>query len=461
MTATNTKTSARILIISRTPWRNDNSFGNSFTNIFEGIPNFEYANIYCLSGVPDSDICSQYYQVTEKMLVRNLFNEESRPGIKVLFEPVAPDNSTGVVDSNKNKIMDFAKKQRWQVLFWGRELIWKAGRWKSPELNSFIDDFNPDLIFLPLYYQHYMNDIGLYVKNRTCKKMVAYVSDDVYTWKQSSFSPLYWIDRYFKRRKIKLSLDHTELLYVISRLQQTVYQCIFRIPCKVLHKCGDFSGVAPVKKQIDKPIKFVYTGNIGGGRWKTLAMIGEALNKINKNGVKAQLDIYTLTPLTNSMKEKLDDGGNIFLKGSLSASQVRIVQKAADALVHVESFERKYLLEARLSFSTKIVDYLHQARCIFAVGSRKCASIDYIETNDAGIVAAEENEIYEKLRMLVDTPSVVREYGYKAYACGAKNHQSERIKVMLKSDLLSIMNGTPVEEADNLHESSCSKGPQP
>lgn len=449
--------SISVLIISRTSWRSDNSFGNSFTNIFSDISYIKLANIYCQSGFPDSDICSRYYQITEEMLVRNLLDAKSKPGMEVSCEIASSVNIKGS-GKTTNKIMDFAKKNRWQVLFWGRELIWKVGKWKSPELNRFIDDFSPDLIFLPLYYQHYMNDIGLYVKRHTRKKMVAYVSDDVYTWKQSSMSPLYWIDRFFKRRTIKSVIDNTELLYVISSRQQAEYQNIFRLPCKVLYKCGDYIGEPPVKNRVGVPIKLVYTGNLGGGRWKTLARIGEALDSINNSGTKAQLDIYTLTPLTSTMRNKLDDGKNIFLKGSLAADQVKAIQGAADILVHVESFERKHLLEARLSFSTKIVDYLHQARCIFAVGSRECASIEYIETNDAGIVVSDEKEIYRTLRELVDAPTVVRDYGFKAYACGAKNHQSEKIKGMLKSDLLAVIAGRPVDTDGNQSQTSCQQG---
>lgn len=325
-------------------------------------------------------------------------------------------------------------------LFWGRELIWKLGRWKSPELNSFIDDFNPDLIFLSFSYQHYVNDIGLYVKRRTGRKMLAFVSDDLYTWKQYSLSPLYWIDRFFKRIKIRTAVNLSELLYVISHRQLEEYQKIFHLPCKILYKGGDFIGNAPVKCQVGDPLKLIYTGNIGDGRWKTLAKIGDALSAINKDGLKAQLDIYTLAPLNATMRKKLDDKKNIFLKGSLAGSEVKFVQEAADILVHVESFERKYLLAARLSFSTKIVDYLERARCIFAVGSKDCASIDYLEKNDVGVVVAEEKEIFDKLRLLVNSPSLVRDYGYKAYACGAKNHQSEKIKKMLKADLFSVVN---------------------
>ena len=46
----------KVLILSNTPWREDNSFGNSFSNIFGNIPNLEIANIFFKYGEPDNNI---------------------------------------------------------------------------------------------------------------------------------------------------------------------------------------------------------------------------------------------------------------------------------------------------------------------------------------------------------------------------------------------------------------------
>ena len=448
----------KILVISRTPWRSDNSFGNSFTNIFGGIRDIELANIYCLSGFPDSNICSRYFQITESMMLRSLIDSDETPGKEVFHEITAPLDMVDVEGRSANKFMNIAKRHRWQILFWVRELIWKIGRWKSPNLDQFVDEFNPDLIILPLYYQHYMNDIGLYVVNRAGKKMVAYVSDDVYTWSQFSYSPLYWIDRFFKRRTIKSAIDHADLLYVISERQREEYQEIFRLPCKVLYKCGEFQGEAPVKETTEIPIRLVYTGNLGGGRWTTLVKIGDSIKEINRNGVRLILDIYSLTPVTKAMRNRLDDGVNVFFNGALAAADVDSVQESADVLVHAESFERKDFLAARLSFSTKIVDYLHHARCIFAVGAGECASIEYLEVNDAGLVATSEQQIGEKLKMIVESPAIIREFGNRAYACGKRNHRSDKVKTMLKTDLRSVLDGRQIDPKNSLNKSTYSEG---
>lgn len=443
----------KLLTISRSSWNDNNSIGNTFSNFFEGWEKDEIANIYCRSEKPANHICCKYFSITDAQLLKSLIRPHETAGSAFILNEMAQNRdrkqynphkdvstSTGIEQKRERSVYNFFKIHRSSLFLILHELIWLLGRWKTHKLNTFLDDIAPDVIFMPVFQSRYAHRLLWYAQQRTNAKIVLFHADDYVTMRQFSFSPFFWINRMLGRLAIMKSVKFASINYCISQKQVSEYEDILNIQCKILYKGADFSAEAPVKNVIGDPIKLVYTGNISGGRWKTLAQIGESLAFINRQGIKAMLDIYTLTPITNQMRMKLDDGSNVFLKGSLAANQVNDVQKAADILVHVESFERKYLMEARLSFSTKIVDYLHQARCIFAVGSRECASIDYIETNEAGIVAVDVKEIYPKLQMIVDTPKVIRDYGYKAYACGAKNHQREAIKEMFNYDLNSVVN---------------------
>jgi hypothetical protein len=443
----------KLLTISRSSWNNNNSTGNTFSSFFEGWENGKIANLYCRSEMPDNYICQKYFSISDAQLLRSIVRPGTTAGRAFILTDVGQSQACEQIKSGppplikpsaeqkrERTVYDFFKIHHLSIFLILHEFVWLLGRWKSTNLNTFLDEFAPDIIFMPAFQSRYAHRLLWYAQKRTNAKIVLFHADDYVTMHQRSWSPFFWINRMLGRRAIKKSIQYSSLNYCISQKQVNEYKEILKTDCKVLYKCGNFSAEAPVKKIEGETIKLVYTGNINGGRWKTLAKIGESLNDINKLGVKAHLDIYTLSPLTNTMKNKLNDGINIFLKGTLTASQVTEVQAAADILVHVESFERKYLLEARLSFSTKIVDYLHQARCIFAVGSQECASIDYILTNDAGIIAVKEDEISAKLQLLINTPTIVNEYGHKAYACGTKNHQSEKIRGMLKDDLFNVMN---------------------
>ncbi len=426
----------RILVLSNTPWRTDNSFGNSFSNIFGGMEGIEIANIYCRYGAPDSRIVTKSFQITEKSLIRNLMNKSRPSGIETTCSAAVD------LDNKEQKVFDSARKGRLQIYYWCRDFIWKIGRWKSEELKQFIKDFDPDLIFQPVYYSVYINDIAFFIKKFTNVPMVGYISDDCYTLKQFNLSLLYWIDRLIKRRKVKRTIDKCDILYVISQIQKQEYDKCFSKDCKILCKGAQFDKKPEYPVSDSDVIKLVYTGNIGTGRYKQLSNIGHAIKQINAGGKKAELDIYTLTPMTGKMKKALDLPDCIHLKGAISSDSVAKVQSEADILVHVESFGLKSRLATRQSFSTKIVDYLAVAKCIFAVGPADVASIDYLKSNDAAVVATNKDEITTNLKQLFDNKALIEEYGHKAWECGKRNHQIDLIQKRLAKDFDDLIKKT-------------------
>ena len=424
----------RILILSSTPWSNDNSFGNSYSNIFEGIENIEIANIYCRYGEPNNNVVSKHFQITEKSLLKNLV-DKSYPSGQEIYQK----ENIEKLNSSEKKLFDKVRVQRFQIYFWLRDIIWKVGRWRSDNLRDFIDDFKPDIIFQPLYYSNYLNDIALFIKNYTKAPMVSYVSDDVYTMKQLSFSPLYWIDRIIKRKHIKKIVEQSEYLYVISDIQKREYEKIFKKECKVLTKGSDFSKEGTIKTNFNTPLKLVYTGNIGNKRWKTLSIIAKQLQEINKKEVKAQLYIYSHTPINKKMSSQLNINKSSFFMGGVPAEDVAEIQKDADVLVHVESLKLREKLSVRQSFSTKLIDYFYSGRPILAVGPTSVASIDHLIRNNAAITASTEEEVYSKLNEMINDESILVNTAKNGWECGKNNHQITNIQESLYYNLQQLL----------------------
>jgi hypothetical protein len=424
----------KILILSSTPWDISNSFGNTFENIFKGIENIEIANIFCKPGNPNTTIVSRFFQITEKKLIKNLFKKNIPSGTEIHLQQ--GDNLT----NTELSVINYARKNRSFIFFAIRDLIWNIGNWKSKELKSFIDSFAPDIIFLPIYFSSYLNDIAVFLKSYTDKPMVGYVSDDVYTLKQFSLSPFYWINRLYKRKKIKHTIDLCEILYVISDIQKQEYDKCFNKNCKLLWKGAHFitEPLTATKKDV---IKLVYTGNLGSNRYKQLAKIGRIIEKINQNGKKAELDIYSLTPLSKKMKSQLNINNAINLMGAINSNEVKTVLQNADILVHVESFDLKNKLAVRHSFSTKIVDYFNVGKCILAIGPTDIASIDYLKKNDAALIAANNLELENILLKAINNQSIITEYEKKSWECGKKNHDLQIIQTKLFADLNEVLKG--------------------
>lgn len=427
----------RILVLSNSSWNTDNSFGNTFENIFSDVPNLEIANVYCNYGYPNSKFITDYFQITEKRLLQNLKKKSISTGQTVQLEGC--NTEFGKRSEPGQKRFDWARKQRWQILFWARDLIWAVGRWKSPELLEFVDKFQPDLIYLPIYYSKHMCEIGCFLSEYLDVPAVGHVTDDVYTLKRFRFSPLFWIDHLMTRSYVKKLMKKCVYVDTFTEIQKQEYEKIFKIPFHVIHKNADFAGEIPDYTSNNQPLKLIFTGNIGSGRWKTLALIGQALQQINETGIKAQLHLYTATPMSAQMKKALTIPDSILLCGQVPATEIPAIQQDGDILLHVESFDLKGKLEVRMSFSTKIVDYMMRGRAILAVGPHDVASVDFLKRQDCAITATNQAEIKDKLSEMIAHPELLEAYRQKAWQCGKTQfHAKTEKEKFLKNLKLAV-----------------------
>ena len=162
---------------------------------------------------------------------------------------------------------------------------------------------------------------------------------------------------------------------------------------------------------------------------------GKSITEINKNGNRLELDIYTTDILSKKQQSALNRNG-CEVKGALALDEVQAVQKASDILVFVEGLENKYKNIARLSFSTKITDYLKSGKCIFAIGDKGIAPIDYFNRYDSAITASSYDEVYKKLTEIIDNPGIINLYGEKAFNCGKENHDVLETDKLLKDTII-------------------------
>ncbi len=424
----------RILLITETLIRDDNNVGNSYSNIFSDMNDICLANVCCQQGQSQTAITDRCYQISEKLILKSIFDNSMVAGH---VEDKSKSQSDVVINKRERKIYNLARILRFQIFFWIRNCIWKTGKWKENELCQFVDEFKPDLIFAQLQDRLYLNDVIIFLKNHLKKPLVVYTWDDVYSLKQFSLSPFYWIDRFLQRRKIRKVIALSSKIYTISYEQSKEYEAIFKKNCSILYKGYNFDDSFDIK-EIGDPIKIVYTGNLYGGRWRTVALLCRSLKRININGIRMQLFIYSATPLLKCQIKQLSVEGITFFCGDVTAKKVSEVQKTADILLHVEAFSLKERLTTRLSFSTKLVDYFAQQKCILAIGHPGCSSMKYLRRNDAAIIIENEDDVLRVLSYVLANRNIIQSYAKKSWQCGVSNHQINKIRGTLQADLIEI-----------------------
>jgi glycosyltransferase involved in cell wall biosynthesis len=424
----------KILVISRDSWNDTNNSGNTLSNLFQNWETDRIANLYCRDEIPNNKICSNYFKISESLLVKKLLRKVTVAGMKVQKQDATSVTSEIKDERNEKKLYDFFRKNRFHVFLWGRELLWKMVNWKSKELKDFIKDFNPDVIYSPSYDSFYMHDILKFVQKESDVPVVFFHCDDLVTYRQHSWSPLYWINRFVLRKHMDKSIRLATKNYCIIDEQSRVYKKIYNLDFDILYKTGDFTNF-PQTHSPNIPLKLIYTGNIIYGRIHSLFSIADALKVINSEGVKAKLYLYTANEITPEVRQRLKSSESVEIMGKVPYSQIPEILNDGDILVHVESFEKKQMLATSLSFSTKIVDYLEAGKPIFAMGWKEAASIKYLHDNGIGITANTSEEVLDRLRDLIDHTESLNEKGLKAWNFGKEKHNKNEVLKKFESDM--------------------------
>ena len=430
-------------MLSQYPWKKDNSFGNTYSSIFGKIENIEIAHIYLMAGMPDKeDVVSSYYQIPENEVVKSCFKPWKKSigaGHVVSIEDKVIEKreakEIGKSESIYGKLLGFGKRHHWLLMFFARELAWKYGKVNYDGMMSFIDEFKPDIFFLPFSNLYYTNRLALYIKKHYDIPMVMEMAMDHYSLKRISYNPLFWIDRFGKRRMIRHLANHSEKIYVISKRLKDELEGSLHIPCEVLYKIPDENRESTPYEGIHKPVRFLFTGNIYANRWKSLRLLANAL-KETEAGV---LNIYTANPITKEIDKALNIEGVSKIHAPVSQEKVIELQNDADVLVHAEAFDKANKLLVRCAISTKIMDYLSVGRTILAIGPSDISSIEYLCDNDLAFVADSPSAILKVLELIKDKPEILLEYAQKGHDYIKSNLDACSLRQTLYNSLNNVI----------------------
>ena len=424
----------KVLLLVAECWRCDSAGGNTINNFFSGM-DAEFAQIFNSESLPMNDSCTRYFRFTRNDMIKNFWSRKPCGSIFNLSDINKANGEKRIY--TKSKAFSLIKATRFNIFLTLSKIISRYSNWKTKELEKFILDFDPDVIYAPCYADPFWLALTRYVKDLTNKKVVSYTSDDCYSLRQFSLSPIYWLNRFWDRHCLRKTYPYFDVLYSISEDEIEEMSPITKKDMKILRKGCELKNVFS-GKPVNNPIKLIYAGGIYINRWKILARIGRILKEINKDEVKMTLSVYTQNTMTKKQQVALNDNRNIFCYKAVDADTLAQLYKESDLAIHCESFSLKNRLITRLSFSTKIVDCLASSCAVLAIAWEEHAGLKYLKNNDAAICVTDINEIEATLSEIVRNPDILKDYQKKAYACCEKNHNIGEIQNELYSTFLSL-----------------------
>lgn len=428
----------KVIVTCIDVWRDD-AGANTLPNFFSDWDPDKVAVVYTKAALPDTKLCNSFFQISENEIMRAALHPGRKCGKVVYNEHKSTDTETKqnkVAVDEESKRYNFFRSHNLSIFKLAREFLWSLGAWKSKQFDEYLKSIDADVIFFPIYPYAYMNKIQSYIAKKTGLRGVAYIADDNYSYRAEWYNPMFWIRRFFLRKSIDEVMKYCdELLVILPKLKEE-YADKFDLPIDVLTK-GISIDCEFEKTEKKLPLKMVYTGNLFIGRDKSIVKVVDAIKKINQNGTRIELDIYSHIQLSKKLKKKLNVEGCSSFKGAVPISEVQKIQNEADIVLFVEGLDAFNKNKARLSFSTKLTDYFKSGKCIFAVGPANIAPIDYLSENQAAVVATSKKEIYDKLLDLVENTEVIDKYGEQAYALGKREHSNEKMKDVFYRSLMN------------------------
>lgn len=422
----------KILLIIYNPCNNNNN-SKTVRSFFCGVKAEDMAMLYMESfSEVDYGFCDSFYRVTDQDVIHSITNLSFKTHNT---HPVQKPKTT-----QRDDIMKKASKRQ-VVLRVFREMAWKLHTWDSKELNEWVKEQKPDIIFSLFGNNLFVHDIVTTISKRYKIPFVCYYTDDyvLNCFNKSFFGRIHW---WMSKRTYRRSMRYASKCYVIGEKMRKDYSRVFGREFGMLGNCIDFAkfkDFQPRKIDTNKKIVISYVGGVHLNRWQSVCELGRIVKEINDRlQWQLEIDVYSME-IEEKVKEELANNG-VFFKGSLDSQGVMRVLESSDFLLHVESFDEINRVFVRYSISTKISEYFASKRYILAYGPSDVASIELLRDNNFGCVLTELDSEQEKKDKIIAAVKSYNSYDYsRQYSYCQEYYDMDRTREGLIRDLEEII----------------------
>lgn len=405
----------KILVISHNCFSKHGSNGRTLANFFVEWPNESLAQFYINNEVPDSEVCNNYYRVTDIEVLKSFLKK-----VKV-GKIIEKDKLVNLAEENKKLTTLYKRSRKKTTLnYLIRNFLWDRDTWRNKDFEEWIDKFDPDLILLQLGDYSFMLRIALKIAKHKEIPLILYNSEDYYFKDKKSFSPFYHLYRSDYKRLVERVINYaSHSIYNSSMLQKT-YNKKFDHESTVIMTSTE---IEPSFHKVDNSSMIIsYLGNLGVGRYEPLIEIANAIHDFDRN---LYVDIYGKIPNEKAEKSLMECNG-IRIKGFIPYEDVIKVVRQSDVLIHAENFSEFYKWDLKHAFSTKIADSLASGTCFFMYAPEDMAATKYLNDNNIAYVANNKSDMENIIKDLISDKSKREFYVSNAQAVVRLNHDIDK-----------------------------------
>ena len=419
----------RVLIVSRNALKKSGSNGRVLGELFRKWDPDCVAQFFTHNELPDHEVCRNYYRVTDMEVIKALlpWNKAGRQ-----VENYSVEASDKVAKTGSS----ITKNPMTYIL---QDAVYNLGLWKNKAFKQWLDDFNPEVIFLMAGASSMMHKIAIDISDKRSIPLVVFNTENYYLkdynylerqgWKW--VFPFYkWeCDRMFERLMRRSSHE----IYNNKRLDDQ-YFARFHRHGSIIYLA---SSLKPFPKSPSKNgnLVFSYAGNLGINRHKSLIEIARALQSISSG---YYLDVYG--GATDNVARELQATKGIRYHGLVPYAKVLEVIQMSDFMVHAESFDDFWAKDLDVAFSSKLSDLMSSGRCLILYAPENLACSQYVKENNAGCLITSPEKLEACIRGLLSDKLLQQTYVNNALLASNRDMNADVNSKKVYSILIKVCN---------------------
>lgn len=400
----------RVLIVGTVPY-NKKSTSRAFESYFSGWERSCLRQIFSNTKTPAKGHCSELCQITDQRILRRWLHPRYHTERFFSYDALpdswdSTDLETGSAAADRAYRLGSHHTPLTHLL---RGVLWRKRFWCTPELNAWLDEFQPECVFLAFSNDYFIPKIALYVAERYDIPIVSAIGDDYYFCRRRSLSPLYQLYMSSYQRLIRRVLSHPGSAIYISDKIRDKYNEAFGLDGETVYLTSEVQRRPFRVIDLNSP-RITYFGNIRMGRNHALCDIADALGRMDPSW---KLDVYS-NEQDPSVTSVFASHKNLSFHGSVPYATVCSMITESDVTLIVEGFQPDDVAQSRYSLSTKAADALASGAAILTYGSAECGVVEYMASTGASSVCTEPSKLEQTLRELMFHPELQREQYEKA-----------------------------------------------
>lgn len=418
----------RVLFVTPAAFNRMTGGGITFGNLFAGWPKDRLATVHNDPVPTTKETCERYYRLGSAEIRRWGPLERIAPAAGSSFNT----GSTFLAKSPRG-LSKLAKQ-----LVFGEQLP-DTGR-LSPELERWIEDFRPELLYTILG-TNAMMDLVDAIQRRFALPLTIHMMDD---WPESSYrgGALGFLARERMARQLQELMHRAAARFGICDAMCAAYEKRYGAPFAVFQNAVDIKRWTPFARcdaaaQADAEV--VYVGSIFPfAQLDSLAACCQAIAHLGRRGARVRLSIYSPARYAEPHRERLVVGPNITLHDTLTDDEqfFRLIA-GADALLLPVNFDPDTVRLIRYSMPTKVPAYLLSGTPILAHGPDEVAQIRYAQEHDWALVVSEPgaDAVREGLRRLLSDVALRARLSQNARRTALERHDASDVRARFQVQL--------------------------